>query len=85
MYKLLFHHLRENSPISGRQWGFLPERSAQSALQSVTYDWLQYLENGNKIAMLCVLRPEMVSSYIPHMCQSQAAYWITLPSFLQAC
>ena len=49
VHKLLFHHLCENSPISGRQWGFLPGRSAQSALLSVTYDWLQCLENGNEV------------------------------------
>ena len=49
VHKLLFHHLCEHSPISGRQWGFLSGRSAQSALLSVTYDWLQCLENGNEV------------------------------------
>ena len=30
-------------------------------------------------------RSFVVSSCIPLMCQSQTAYWVTLPSFLQAC
>ena len=29
-----------------RQWGFLPERSAQSALLSVTHNWFQQLQWG---------------------------------------
>ena len=55
VHNLLFHHLHENCPISNRQWGFLLGRSTQSALLSVTYGWLQHLENGE---VCCVLRPK---------------------------
>ena len=49
VHKLLFCHLHENYPISSRQWGFLPGRSAQSALLSVTHNWFQQLEKGNEV------------------------------------
>ena len=52
VHKLLFHHLCESYPISRRQWGFLPGRSAQSALLSVTHDWFQQLENGNEVCCI---------------------------------
>ena len=38
VHNLLFCYLHENYPISSRQRGFLPGRSAQSALLSVTHD-----------------------------------------------
>ena len=49
VHQLLFQHLCNYSPISHRQWGFLPGRSTSSALLSVTHDWLQQLEQGNEI------------------------------------
>lgn len=49
VHQLLFQHLCNYSPISHRQWGFLPGRSTASALLSVTHDWLQQLEQGNEI------------------------------------
>ena len=51
VHQLLFCHLQENYPISSRQWGFLPERSAQSALLSVTHNWVQQLVM--KFAVFC--------------------------------
>ena len=38
-----------NSPLSNRQWGFLPGRCTSSALLSVSHDWLQQLELGNEV------------------------------------
>ena len=49
VYRIIYDHLRNFYPISARQWGFLPGRSTTSALLSVTHDWLQYLERGNKV------------------------------------
>lgn len=48
----MFHHLCVNYPISERQWGFLPGRSASSALLSVTHDWFNQLENGQKVCYI---------------------------------
>ena len=49
VYGLIFYHLRDNCPISSRQWGFLPGRSSVSALLSVTHEWLKNLEDGNEV------------------------------------
>ena len=38
-----------NSPLSNRQWGFLPGRCTSSALLSVSHDWLQQLVLGNEV------------------------------------
>ena len=44
IYRIVFHDLRLNWPISSKQWGFLPGRSSISALLSVTHDRLHYLD-----------------------------------------
>ena len=49
IHQLLSQHLSANSPLSNRQWGFLPGRCTSSALLSVTHDWLQQLELGNEV------------------------------------
>jgi len=38
-YNLLFTHAKLFCPLSPNQWGFLPGRSAGSALFSVTDEW----------------------------------------------
>ena len=49
IHSLVFKHLADNSPISKFQWGFMPRRSAISALCSLTHDWLRDLDNGNDV------------------------------------
>ena len=49
IHQLIFQYLCVNYPISERQWGFLPGRSASSALLSVTHDWFNHLEKGNEV------------------------------------
>ena len=49
IHQSLSQHLSTNSPLSNRQWGFLPGRCTSSALLSVTHDWLQKLELGNEV------------------------------------
>ena len=51
VHHLLLQHLNAYPcySISSRQCGFLPGRSTASVLLSVTHDWLQQLEQGNKV------------------------------------
>ena len=46
VYQYIFQHLCLTSPISPKQWGFLPGRSTTSALLSVIHNWLQQLDLG---------------------------------------
>ena len=52
IHRLLFDHLCNKYPLSSRQWGFLPGRSATSALLSVTHDWLEQLEQGKEVCSI---------------------------------
>ena len=49
IHSLVSKHLADNSPISTFQWGFMPRRSAISALCSLSHEWSQELDSGNEV------------------------------------
>ena len=49
LHNLIFKHLRSMSPISTRQFGFLPGRSTVSALLTLSNDVLDSLDKGQEI------------------------------------
>ena len=58
-------HLRENSPISTKQWGFMSSRSTVSALIRVI-DWLCALDQGYEV---CVVFFDISKAFdtVPHL------------------
>ena len=48
-YNLIFTHVELFCPLSPNQWGFLPGRSAGSALLTVTDEWHQILEQNAEV------------------------------------
>ena len=48
-YNLIFTHVDLFCPLSPNQWGFLPGRSAGSALLTVTDEWHQILEQNAEV------------------------------------
>ena len=48
-YNLIFTHVELFCPLSSNQWGFLPGRSAGSALLTVTDEWHQILEQNAEV------------------------------------
>ena len=58
--------LRENSPISTKQWGFMSSRSTVSALIRVVDDWLCALDQGYEV---CVVFFDVSKAFdtVPHL------------------
>ena len=49
VHQILSDFLSINYALSVRQWGFLPGKSTESTLLTVTHDWLHQLEMGNEV------------------------------------
>ena len=70
VYQYIFQHLCLTSPISPKQWGFLPGRSTTSALLSVTHNWLQQLDLGYDVCTVYFdLRKAFDSVPTVHYCK----------------
>ena len=52
MSNLLYDPLLEHAPISTKQWGFLPGRSATDAVLSANHDWHQTLDSGSEVCAI---------------------------------
>ena len=52
IYNLVFAHVKTSCPLSPPQWGFLPGRSASSALLTVTDEWHQILEQNVEVGAI---------------------------------
>ena len=52
IYNLIFVHVETSCPLSPSQWGFLPRRSAGSALLTVTDEWHQILEQNVEVGAI---------------------------------
>ena len=48
-YNLIYKHVELFCPLSPNQWGFLPGKSAASALLAVTDEWHQILEQNAEV------------------------------------
>ena len=49
---IIMEFLKENSPISTRQWGFMTNRSTISALIKVIDDWSKALDQGYEVCVI---------------------------------
>jgi len=49
IYNIIFAHVETSCPLSPSQWGFLPGRSAGSALLTVTDEWHWILEQTAEV------------------------------------
>ena len=58
--------LRENSPITTKQWGFMSSRSTVSALIRIVDDWLCALDQGYEV---CVVFFDVSKAFdtVPHL------------------
>lgn len=62
---IIMEFLKENSPISTRQWGFMANRSTISALIKVIDDWSKALDQGYEV---CVIFFDVSKAFdtVPH-------------------
>ena len=80
MYRVIFQHLCLHSPISTKQWGFLPGRSTTSALLAVTHDWLMQLDQGFDVCSVYFDLRKAFNS-VPHRSLIQKLFDIQLNPF----
>jgi len=52
IYNIIFAHVETSCPLSPSQWGFLPRRSAGSALLTVTDEWHRILEQTVEVGAI---------------------------------
>ena len=64
-YSLIFTHVELFCPLSPNQWGFLPGRSAGSALLTVTDEWHQILEQNAEVGTVFFDRKKAFDT-VPH-------------------
>ena len=64
-YNLIFTHIELFCPLSPNQWGFLPGRSAGSALLTVTGEWHQMLEQNAEVGTVFFDLKKVFDS-VPH-------------------
>ena len=83
IHSLVSKHLADNSPISRFQWGFMPRRSAISALCSLSHEWSQELDNGNEVCSVFfdlrkafnrVPHIQATLNFCPHLLQRIQSY-----------
>ena len=72
LHNLIFKHLCSMSPISTRQFGFLPGRSTVSALLTLSNDVLDSLDKGQEIISVFFDLSKAFDS-VPHF----KSYWIS--------
>ena len=79
VHHLLLQHLNAYPcySISSWQWGFLPGRSIASALLSVTYDWLQQLEQGNEVCSVFFGLKALIVSHTIFCCRDYSRSILT--------
>ena len=65
IYNLLFEHLENHNLLSQLQWGFLPGRSATSALLLTIDQWLQQLDKGGRVCAIFLDLKKAFDS-VPH-------------------
>ena len=82
IHSLVSKHLADNSPISRFQWGFMPRRSAISALCSLSHEWSQELDNGNEVCSVFLDLRKAFNS-VPHI-QATLNFCLHLLQWIQS-